>query len=103
VELPDHPWFLACQFHPEFKSKPYEPHPLFRSFIAAAVEYRRKRLEQLEAEDVSGESVDDLVEDTAAESSDETVAAVTGVAEAEQPLPEAEAGAEPEEELAETT
>src|SRR5262249_1322447 len=36
VELPDHPWFLACQFHPEFKSKPLEPHPLFSSFIAAA-------------------------------------------------------------------
>ncbi len=45
VELPDHPWFLACQFHPEFKSKPYDPHPLFRSFIRAAKEYRTTRLE----------------------------------------------------------
>ncbi|MCC7499702.1 MAG: CTP synthase [Bryobacterales bacterium] len=44
-ELPDHPWFLGCQFHPEFKSKPLEPHPLFRSFIGAAVEYRRGRQE----------------------------------------------------------
>ena len=35
IELPDHPWFLACQFHPEFKSKPYDPHPIFKSFIAA--------------------------------------------------------------------
>jgi CTP synthase len=43
VELPDHPWFLACQFHPEFKSRPYAPHPIFRSFIAAAVENRRQR------------------------------------------------------------
>ncbi len=41
VELPSHPWFLACQFHPEFKSNPFEAHPLFRSFIGAAL--RRKR------------------------------------------------------------
>jgi CTP synthase len=37
VELPDHPWFVGCQFHPEFKSYPRTPHPLFREFIAAAV------------------------------------------------------------------
>ena len=36
VELPDHPWFLACQFHPEFRSKPDAPHPLFRGFAQAA-------------------------------------------------------------------
>ncbi len=42
-ELPGHPWYLGCQFHPEFKSKPMEPHPLFRSFIGAALEYRRRR------------------------------------------------------------
>ncbi len=36
VELPDHPWFLGCQFHPEFKSNPMRPHPLFREFITAA-------------------------------------------------------------------
>jgi len=40
IELPDHPWFLACQFHPEFKSKPLAPHPLFRSFIAACLKHR---------------------------------------------------------------
>ena len=40
VELPDHPWFLGCQFHPEFKSKPLDPHPLFVSFIHAAYEHR---------------------------------------------------------------
>ncbi|MBI3208176.1 MAG: CTP synthase [Candidatus Solibacter usitatus] len=40
-ELPDHPWFLGCQFHPEFKSKPLEPHPLFRAFIGAV--YRNKK------------------------------------------------------------
>jgi len=38
VELPDHPWFLGCQFHPEFKSNPMNPHPLFREFIRAAKE-----------------------------------------------------------------
>jgi CTP synthase len=44
IEIPDHPWFLACQFHPEFKSRPYEPHPLFRSFVGAALEYRHVRV-----------------------------------------------------------
>jgi len=38
VELPDHPWFVGCQFHPEFKSNPMHPHPLFRDFIRAAKE-----------------------------------------------------------------
>ncbi len=42
-ELPDHPWYLGCQFHPEFKSKPLEPHPLFRAFIGAALEHRREK------------------------------------------------------------
>jgi CTP synthase len=40
AELPDHPWYLGCQFHPEFKSKPMQPHPLFADFIAAS--YRHK-------------------------------------------------------------
>jgi len=40
VELKDHPWFLGCQFHPEFKSRPMKPQPLFRDFIKAAKEYR---------------------------------------------------------------
>ena len=39
VELPDHPWFIGCQFHPEFTSQPREGHPLFNSFIRAAIEY----------------------------------------------------------------
>ena len=43
-ELPDHPWFLGCQFHPEFKSKPLEPHPLFSAFVGAAVAHRERRL-----------------------------------------------------------
>jgi len=41
VERPDHPWFIGVQFHPELKSKPFEPHPLFASFIGAAVEQSR--------------------------------------------------------------
>jgi CTP synthase len=41
VELPDHPWFIGVQFHPELKSRPFAPHPLFKSFIAAAVEQSR--------------------------------------------------------------
>jgi CTP synthase len=43
VEAPDHPWFLGCQFHPEFKSKPLEPHPLFSAFIGAAVEHKTQK------------------------------------------------------------
>ena len=41
VELKDHPWFLGCQFHPEFKSRPAEPHPLFKAFIGAALKGKR--------------------------------------------------------------
>ena len=43
-EIADHPWYLGCQFHPEFKSKPMEPHPLFKSFIGAAVEQSKRRM-----------------------------------------------------------
>jgi len=44
-ELPGHPWYLGCQFHPEFKSKPLEPHPLFRAFIGAALAEGARRQE----------------------------------------------------------
>jgi CTP synthase len=60
VELPDHPWFLGCQFHPEYKSKPTEPHPLFVSYIAAALEEHERRAlpermrERLEVETAGG-------------------------------------------------
>jgi len=40
VELPEHPYFIGCQFHPEFKSRPLRPHPLFTSFVKAAVNRR---------------------------------------------------------------
>ena len=45
IELGDHPWFLGCQFHPEYKSKPLSSHPLFKSFIAASLDNREKRKE----------------------------------------------------------
>ena len=45
IEVEDHPWFIGCQFHPEFKSKPFAPHPLFKAFIKAATE-QAKRYEQ---------------------------------------------------------
>lgn len=41
IEIEDHPWFLGCQFHPEFKSKPMKPHPLFRDFISAALKKKQ--------------------------------------------------------------
>jgi CTP synthase len=47
VEIRDHPWFLGCQFHPEFKSRPLDPHPLFKAFVGAALKYRRRRLAPL--------------------------------------------------------
>jgi CTP synthase len=43
VELPDHPWFVASQFHPEFKSRPTRPAPLFRDFVGAALDRSRSR------------------------------------------------------------
>jgi len=43
IELPDHPWFLGCQFHPELKSRPTRPHPLFAAFIAAALRRRQAK------------------------------------------------------------
>jgi CTP synthase len=42
IEIPDHPWFFASQFHPEFKSRPLDPHPLFKSFIRAAMDYKTR-------------------------------------------------------------
>jgi CTP synthase len=51
VEIPGHPHFIGCQFHPEFKSKPLEPHPLFSTFVKASYENRlRKKLKKEQAE-----------------------------------------------------
>ena len=49
-ELPSHPWYLGCQFHPEFKSKPLEPHPLFTAFLGAALEHRARKRRAAAAE-----------------------------------------------------
>jgi CTP synthase len=49
-EVPDHPWYLGCQFHPEFKSKPLEPHPLFNAFVGAALEHRDRKKSRASAE-----------------------------------------------------
>ena len=54
IELPEHPWFIGCQYHPELQSKPLKPHPLFASFIAAAHGHRTRRQGQLS----SGETLE---------------------------------------------
>ncbi len=41
IEIKDHPWFFGCQFHPEFKSRPLEPHPVFKAFIGAALSEKK--------------------------------------------------------------
>jgi CTP synthase len=48
IEIEDHPWFLGCQFHPEFKSRPTEPHPLFKAFIEASIREKRSLFPYLE-------------------------------------------------------
>ncbi|MEX1310961.1 MAG: CTP synthase [Candidatus Sulfomarinibacteraceae bacterium] len=65
VELKDHPWFLACQFHPEFKSKPYDPHPIFKSFIGAAVDYHKTRELEDDADEAATEEqiIDEIMAD----------------------------------------
>jgi CTP synthase len=52
IELPDHPYFVGCQFHPEFKSKPLEPHPLFKAFVGAAYAHGQQRRTAREANTV---------------------------------------------------
>jgi CTP synthase len=53
AEVPDHPWFIAVQFHPEFKSRPLAPHPLFAGFVRASIENRRARSRPAEASGVT--------------------------------------------------
>ncbi len=64
VELPDHPFFVASQYHPEFNSRPNRPEPLFREFVGAAVRQAGERPVdggELEAVDEQGETVEDDV------------------------------------------
>jgi CTP synthase len=56
IELPEHPWFLGCQFHPELKSRPTRPHPLFVGFIGAALERRRRTAAPATAEELAAAS-----------------------------------------------
>ena len=58
VEIPEHPWFVACQFHPELKSKPFAPHPLFVAFVKASLEFqeRRARKESALLDEAGGET-----------------------------------------------
>jgi CTP synthase len=56
VELPDHPWFVASQFHPEFKSRPTRPAPLFRGFVEAALQRSRVRASPLSTVEASSRS-----------------------------------------------
>ncbi len=62
IEIPDHPWFVACQFHPELKSKPFAPHPLFVSFVTAALAHQSLRekteSERVAAEELAGQPVE---------------------------------------------
>jgi CTP synthase len=57
-EITDHPWYLGCQFHPEFKSKPMEPHPLFAAFVKASYENRQQPALALEAQEPQYSRVD---------------------------------------------
>jgi CTP synthase len=56
IEIPDHPFYLASQFHPEFKSRPNSPHPMFRGFIKAAVVARRSRTARIVDDTISADS-----------------------------------------------
>ena len=57
VEIRDHPWFLGCQFHPEFKSRPTDPHPLFRAFIGASLKEKRSLFPYLEVSEEESSGV----------------------------------------------
>ena len=66
VELKDHPWFLGCQFHPEYKSKPTSPHPLFVSYIEAALVHQERRLKSgASLKSQTGKAAEGLTEDMA--------------------------------------
>jgi len=56
IELPSHPWFIGCQFHPELQSRPLRPHPLFAGFVAAAERHRRNAAEPAARVDAARES-----------------------------------------------
>jgi CTP synthase len=57
IELPDHPWFIGCQFHPELKSRPMRPHPLFAGFVSAALDHQKLQLRDEVAREFHGPAV----------------------------------------------
>jgi GMP synthase-like glutamine amidotransferase len=63
IEIPDHPWFVACQFHPEFTSTPRDGHPLFRHYIAAALVHIAKENSHDRAENRSACRVSEVAND----------------------------------------
>ncbi|BCW93591.1 MAG: CTP synthase [Thermoanaerobaculum sp.] len=65
IELPDHPYFVACQFHPELKSKPFAPHPLFVSFVKAALAYQKQKRDALLVGETQGEPAEKPQEEQA--------------------------------------
>jgi CTP synthase len=58
VEYEDHPWFLACQFHPEYKSRPLNPHPIFREFVAASYRNRKSKTDATPKETADAHKAD---------------------------------------------
>lgn len=65
IELPDHPFFVACQFHPELKSKPFAPHPLFVAFVKAALAYQKQKRDALLVGESQGEPAEKPQEEQA--------------------------------------
>lgn len=65
IELPDHPFFVACQFHPELKSKPFAPHPLFVAFVKAALAYQKQKRDALLVGETQGEPAEKPQEEQA--------------------------------------
>ena len=57
VEVPDHPWFVTVQFHPELKSRLINPHPLFRDFVKAAVVYNEKTKDGVDTRGISEDNL----------------------------------------------
>jgi CTP synthase len=53
VEITEHPWFIGVQFHPEFKSKPLQPHPLFKGFVGAALDYKNRFKEAIKVREAN--------------------------------------------------
>jgi len=78
VEIPDHPWFVACQFHPELKSKPFAPHPLFAGFVEASLQHHVRKSAASETDEVAESNEEVAPEDAAVELDAEAAAMPVG-------------------------